>query len=76
MTNVQKAVDALGEEFDTVHIFVTKHEGSINATFAGGRHCGSCYTRYGQIREWLITVDEQTRRDAPIGDKTTGEPPV
>jgi hypothetical protein len=73
MTGVQNAVNQLSEHFDTVHIFVTKHEGSRDSTFAGARQCGSIYTRYGQIREWLLTVDEQTRRAAPdtgITDKT------
>ena len=76
MSPVDKAVDQLGEHFDTVQILVTKREG--DRTFAACRQSGCIYARYGQMREWLITVDEQTRRSAPhpygsLDDRTTGD---
>jgi hypothetical protein len=81
MDRVQAAVDSLGEHFDTVHIFVTTQDGANRRTFAGSRYSGNIYTRYGQVREWLITVDEQTRRaapgpNAPISDQSTGDTPT
>ncbi len=61
MSAVEAAVNQLSEHFDTVQIFVTKHDGASDFTFAGSRQSGPIYTRYGQVREWLLTVDELTR---------------
>lgn len=63
MDRVKKACEALGEHFDTVQIFVTRHEpatedGTINIAWSEG----NWFTRYGQVREWLIKSDERTRK--------------
>ncbi len=58
---VSKAVDALREHFDSVQIFVTRHDGvevETGSITAGG---GNWYARIGQIREWLARSDERTR---------------
>lgn len=63
MQRLKLAAEALGEHFDTVQIFVTRHEpevedGTINAAWS----VGNWFTRYGQVREWLIKADERTRK--------------
>lgn len=62
LERVKKATEALGEHFDTVHIFCTRHEpgiedGTINISWSEG----NWFARYGQIREWLIKADERSR---------------
>lgn len=59
---IQQHVDALGEHFETVQIFVTRHdaaieEGTISATLGSG----NWLARYGQVREWIIKSDERAR---------------
>lgn len=58
-----KALEELGEHFDTVQIFATRHEsgeegGTINMAYGAG----NWFARYGQIREWLIKADERTKQ--------------
>lgn len=48
---VSKAVDGLGEHFDSVRVFVTRHEG--DSTLALTRGSGNNYASLGQITEWL-----------------------
>lgn len=62
LQRVEAAAVALGEHFDSVHIFATRHEqgqaeGTINVSFGAG----NWFTRYGQIKEWLVKTDERTR---------------
>lgn len=59
---VKAAAHQLYEHFDTVQIFVTRHD-SVAGT---GRTCygeGNYYTRYGQVRHWLIGEDEASRKE-------------
>lgn len=63
LERVKRAVETLGEHFDSVHIFVTKHEpevedGTVNISWSAG----NWFTRYGQILEWLIKADERSRK--------------
>lgn len=63
LDRVKKAAEALGEHFETVQIFVTKHEpeiedGTVNIAWS----TGNFFARYGQVREWLIKVEERTRK--------------
>ncbi len=56
----RKATDALREHFDTVQIFVTRHEGTdgtVNVAFGSG----NWFARKGQVSEWLEKEDEATR---------------
>lgn len=62
MAIVQKQVDALGEHFDTVQIFVTRYEshktgGTMNINLG----TGNWFTRFGQVKEWGVRQDEYTR---------------
>lgn len=54
----------LGEHFDTVHIFVTRHEGDRDQTRMVNRGSGTWFSRFGQIREWLIYEEERIRESA------------
>lgn len=60
---VKRATKALGEHFDTVQIFVTRHEegqegGTVNVAWSQG----NWFARYGQVREWVVKADERTRK--------------
>jgi hypothetical protein len=66
------ALQGLGEHFDSVQIFVTRHEaGEKGGTLAVKRGCGNIYARYGQIREWLIEQDEGVRVSTPDSSGTS-----
>lgn len=58
-------VAALGEFFDNVHIFVTKHETppgeTEQKTFSANRGTGNWHARYGQIKEWVVYEEERIR---------------
>lgn len=58
---VAHAADALSEHFDTVQIFVQRHDGSrdVTKTFDLGR--GNIYARLRQAQDWLTLNDEHTR---------------
>jgi hypothetical protein len=61
MKRIKEAAASLGEHFDTVQIFVTRHDadsiGSVNATYGSG----NWFARLGLVRDWLIRQDEFTR---------------
>lgn len=64
MNRVNAACEALGEHFDTVQIFVTRHdayERDGTVSIALGR--GDWFSRYGKVQEWMIRQDERTRKD-------------
>lgn len=57
-----KAVELLGEHFDAVSIFCSRHEpecedGTVTVTDG----CGNWHARFGQVREWLVRQDERAR---------------
>jgi len=59
---LRKSAEALGEHWDSVQIFCTRHEsgakdGTVNVKYG----LGNWFSRYGQIREWLIASEEDTR---------------
>lgn len=60
---VAKAIDNLGEHFDTVQIFCTRNgiedQSLINVT-AGS---GSWYARYGQIKDFMLRCEERVKCD-------------
>jgi hypothetical protein len=61
---IEKAVTQLGEHFDTVQIFVTRHEsGEKGGTLHNQSGVGNWYARYGQVREWVNQQEEVGRRD-------------
>lgn len=61
---VKRSAAALAEHFDTVQIFVTRHDGGneITQSYETGR--GNFYTRYGQITEWTQMQDQFQRNEA------------
>lgn len=57
------AVNALSEHFDSVSIFVTRYDGGDdNGTVYLYKGFGNYFSRYGQIRHWLVAEDEGTRQ--------------
>lgn len=62
ITMLKKHVAELGEHFDSVRIFVTRHDmESGGGTIGCSRGCGNWYSQVGQIGEWVRQQDEQTR---------------
>ncbi len=62
LERIKKATQALGEHFDSVQIFCTRHEafkrdGTVNVNYGEG----NWFTRFGQVRDWVIRQDERTR---------------
>lgn len=61
---ITRAAEQLGEHFDTVQIFVTRHEsGEKGGTLHNQSGVGNWYARYGQVREWVDQQEEVARRD-------------
>jgi hypothetical protein len=57
-----KHVEQLGEHFDTVQIFCSRHDaGQEDGTVALNDGAGNWFARYGQIREWINKRDERAR---------------
>lgn len=50
---IQKALDTLGEYFDAVQIFATRHEESEGGTIRVSKGVGNYYARYGHIALWM-----------------------
>ena len=62
MNLVRTHVEALGEHFDSVQIFCTRHSpGDMDGTVHLNLGSGNYFTRSGHVREWLIQQDEQAR---------------
>ncbi len=61
---VQTVVDSLGEHFDTVQVFVTRHEAAASD---GTRHLaigsGNFFARYGQVQMWIASNDQGVREE-------------
>lgn len=52
----------LGEYFDSVQIFVTRHEsGERDGTINVNAGIGNWFTRFGQIKEWVIKQEQNAR---------------
>ena len=57
-------VARLSEHYDTVQIFVTKHDNALH----DGTKCvtwgsGNWYARYGQVIEWLKRTEIETEKE-------------
>lgn len=62
---INKHVVALGEHFDTVHIFASRHiPGDENGTAIFNRGSGNWCARVGHIKEFIIYEDERIRQCA------------
>lgn len=73
MDRLDEAIGTLGEHFESVQIFVTRNaddnEGTVNAT----KGTGNWFTRYGQVRCWLIKEDERSRISMRKDYEETGD---
>lgn len=68
-----KIVDAharqLSEHFDCVHIFCMFHEGDDKGgTFRTSKGFGNYFSRYGQIKHWIIGEEAATQAEEMKGD--------
>lgn len=65
IVRLQRAVESLGEHFDTVQIFVTRYEpdesggGTINVNWGSG----NWFARKGQVDNWIMKENERIRRE-------------
>jgi len=68
----QKTVDDLREKllehFDSVRIFVTRHDGETATTQSYESGGGNFYAQLGQVREWLGIQDQYQREYAKKQD--------
>ncbi len=51
----------LGEHFDTVQIFVTRHDNDDEGTVTAHLGHGNWFARRGQISEWLMKSNERSK---------------
>ncbi len=70
MDRIKRATDGLMEHFDSVAIFVTRHEpaekdGTVNASWGAG----NWFTRYGQIRTWVLKEEARTAQIKPDNEE-------
>lgn len=64
ISRVKAAANSLIEHFDSVRIFVTKHDGPSDATGGYSTGKGNYHAQEGQIHEWLVMKDAEARQDA------------
>lgn len=58
-----RVASQLGEHFDTVQIFASKHDpAEADGTVTLNYGVGNWYARYGQVIEWTIKHDEDARK--------------
>jgi|APGre2960657505_1045072.scaffolds.fasta_scaffold00531_16 hypothetical protein len=64
---VKKACQELGEHFDSVQIFVSRHEQGIEeGTLDASWGVGNFFSRFGQIKFWLLKQEEAHGEDADL----------
>ncbi len=59
---LKKAVADLGEHFESVQIFASRHDpedGTTSVNWGGG----NWHARRGQVAEWMRREDERTKRE-------------
>lgn len=54
----------LAEHFDSVQILVTRHSPEDDGTINVAWGAGNWFARIGQVREWLLKKDEESRVEA------------
>lgn len=61
---IEKALQALSEHFDTVHIFTTRYESEHEGrTICVNRGVGNWFARYGQVTNWLLEQQNEVEED-------------
>lgn len=73
VARVVSACALLGEHFDAVQIFVSKHE--KERTFTAHRGTGNWLLRFGQVQEWTIYEEERIRMCARKNEPNDEAPP-
>lgn len=63
LEKVKRACADLGEHFDTVQIFTTRHEPTEGGTRNISWGSGNWFARYGQTKNWIVHEDERIRED-------------
>lgn len=59
---LRQACDRLGESFDCVQIFASRHmPAELDGTRVVNYGSGNWYARYGQVKHWLIEHEEVCR---------------
>lgn len=62
IARVRKHAVELGEHFDAVQIFCSRHEaGTLDGTISVNLGSGNWYARFGQVVDWTIKNDERVR---------------
>lgn len=61
---VEKAAKELSEHFDGVQIFANRLENNEGGTINIQYGTGNWFSRYGQIRQWLIKEEEHSKCEA------------
>lgn len=54
---LKKLCEALGEHFDTVQVFATRHDPEAGGTVHMNCGVGNWFARRGQVMEWLEMPD-------------------
>lgn len=70
---VKDAADRLMEHFDSVRIFVTKHDGTTDTTIPFTTGAGNFYAQLGQVNEWKATQNEIPREEVRQQEKQSGD---
>jgi hypothetical protein len=64
-SRLTKAIQTLSEHFDTVQLFVTRHEpGALDGTVSACRGTGNWYARIGYVKEWIIQHDGEAHNSS------------
>lgn len=66
---VDKCRDQMLEHFDSVRVFVTKHNGGESETQSYETGGGNFYAQLGQVTEWLSIQEQYQRSYAMRKDK-------
>lgn len=60
---IKCAAEKLGEHFDSVQIFVSRHNDNKTGTSRFQTGVGNWFARYGHIHHWLMLQNEEDRQD-------------
>ena len=63
VNRLRDACAALSSEFDSVHIFASKHRPEQGGTASVNYGIGNYFSRYGQVRVWIVREEEVQRVD-------------
>lgn len=66
---VDRAAASLAEHFDSVQIFVTKHDGGKQVTRSLESGKGNMQARLGHVHQWLVVQDQYARNYAMRKDR-------